>query len=58
MRKLVCKVMEGKERVALPFMTHPGIEEIGKRVVDAVTDGNVHFQAIKAVADKYHGLNS
>ena len=53
MRKLVCKVMEGKERVALPFMTHPGIEEIGKRVVDAVTDGNVHFQAIKAVADKY-----
>lgn len=50
---LVCKVLQSKQRMALPFMTHPGIEEIGKRVVDAVTDGEIHFQAIKTVADKY-----
>ena len=30
-------------------MTHPGIEMIGREVYDAVTDGRVHYEAIKAV---------
>ena len=38
---------------AVPIMTHPGIELIGKRVVDAVSDGRVHADAVKALADKY-----
>jgi uroporphyrinogen decarboxylase len=37
----------------MPIMTHPGIEMIGKRVIDAVTDGEVHFRAIKAIADTF-----
>lgn len=53
MKDLVYKILQSKQRIALPFITHPGIEDIGKHVVDAVTDGEVHFQAIKAVADKY-----
>ena len=34
-------------------MTHPGIDMTGKRVLDAVSNGNVHFEAIKALADHY-----
>lgn len=34
-------------------MTHPGIELIGKSVHDAVTNGQVHYEAIKALCDKY-----
>lgn len=41
------------ERRAVPIMTHPGIELIGKTVYEAVTDGKVHFEAIKALNDKY-----
>lgn len=38
---------------AVPIMTHPGIEMIGRRVVDAVTDGRVHADAVQAVAERY-----
>ena len=37
---------------AIPIMTHPGIELIGKTVRDAVTDGQVHYEAIKALYEK------
>lgn len=38
---------------AIPIMTHPGIEFTGHRVIDAVSDGQVHYESIKALADKY-----
>ena len=37
----------------MPIMTHPGIELIGKSVLEAVSDGNVQFEAIKALDQKY-----
>lgn len=40
--------------MSLPIMTHPGIELIGETVKRAVTDGEVHFRAIQAVAERYH----
>lgn len=49
----VQKIKESKVRAAIPIMTHPGIEMIGKRVFDAVTNGTVHYQAIAALAAKY-----
>ena len=48
------QIIEGNKRVAMPIMTHPGIEYVGKRVVDAVTDGNVHFSAIEAIVNKFN----
>lgn len=42
-------VIASPKRVAIPIMTHPGIEMIGKRVLDAVTDGGVHAEAIIAL---------
>lgn len=38
---------------AIPIMTHPGIEAIGKTVKDAVTDGKIHYEAVKYLADLY-----
>jgi uroporphyrinogen decarboxylase len=46
-------LMHQEIRPAMPIMTHPGIEMIGKKVIDAVTDGETHFRAIKAIADNY-----
>ncbi len=46
-------IIAQKEVVAIPIMTHPGIEMIGKTVRDAVKDGMVQYEAIKALADKY-----
>lgn len=46
-------VIATKERVALPIMTHPGIELIDKKVIEIVTDGKVQLEAIKALNDNY-----
>ena len=46
-------IIAGKNRVAIPIMTHPGIELIGKTVFDAVTNGDIHYQAIKTLDEKY-----
>ena len=53
MKKWIQEVMASPKRIALPIMTHPGIEYIGKSVREAVTDGEVHFAAIKALAERY-----
>ena len=34
-------------------MTHPGIELIGRTVLEAVTDGNIHADAICALNDRF-----
>lgn len=39
------------QRLAIPIMTHPGIEIIGKTVNDAVNDGQIHADAIVALAE-------
>lgn len=41
------------KRVAIPIMTHPGIELIGKQITDAVMDGEIHFRAIEALARRF-----
>jgi len=46
-------IISDKKRIAIPVMTHPGIELLGKTVLEAVTDGNIHFEAIKALDQKY-----
>lgn len=45
-------IASGKRR-AIPIMTHPGIELLGKTVRDAVTDGRVHFEAVRILAKDY-----
>lgn len=46
-------VIASPERIAVPIMTHPGIELMGKRVIDAVTDGQTHFEAVRALRQRF-----
>lgn len=40
---------DSSKTTAIPIMTHPGIELIGKKVVDVVKDGKLHYKAIEAL---------
>lgn len=51
-------ILASNKRLALPIMTHSGIELIGKKVIDAVTNGEVHAQAVCALSEKYPSVAS
>jgi uroporphyrinogen decarboxylase len=53
MKEWVSSVLGSEHRLAMPIMTHPGITMIRKNVIDAVTDSNIHFQAITAMNDHF-----
>jgi uroporphyrinogen decarboxylase len=46
-------VILSPERTAIPIMTHPGIELCGYKVLDAVKDGKIHFEAIRKLDEIY-----
>ena len=51
-------IINQKEVVNFPLMTNSGIELIGKKVIDAVTNGEVHYEAVKILAEKYPSIAS
>jgi uroporphyrinogen decarboxylase len=53
MNSWISRQISNKERIAIPVMTHPGIEMIGKKVIDAVQNGEVHARAIKKLNEVY-----
>ena len=53
MKKWITNVINNPKKIAIPVLTHPGIEMIGKTVLDAVTDGKVHAEAIIALNARY-----
>jgi uroporphyrinogen decarboxylase len=42
-----------QRRLAIPILTSPGIELIGHTLREAVTDGNIHAEAIKKLDELY-----
>ena len=54
MNKFIKQLLDSDKRIAIPIMTHPGIEAMGKKVFDAVTNGEVHYQAIRNVTETYN----
>ncbi|MDD6210181.1 MAG: uroporphyrinogen decarboxylase family protein [Bacteroidales bacterium] len=46
-------LMESNRLFAIPIMTHPGIDLIGKNVIDAVKSGKVHAEAVSALSKEY-----
>ncbi len=46
-------IIKSNRMVAVPIMTHPGIELIGDSVLSAVKDGAVHAKSIVALANRY-----
>jgi uroporphyrinogen decarboxylase len=53
MKEWVSFVMNSEKRLAIPIMTHPGIDLIGERVINAVTEANIHFRAINAMNEYF-----
>ena len=47
------EIMSSPLRAAVPVMTHPGIEMLGHNVKEAVCSGQIHFEAVKALCEKY-----
>ena len=52
MKEWITGVIQNHKTVAVPVMTHPGIELTGKSVREACCDGQTHFEAIKALAGR------
>lgn len=53
MKEWMDNLIRDKKVAAVPVMTHPGIELTGNTVLEACCNGDTHFKAIKALADKY-----
>ena len=53
MDEWVRSVLTSPRTLAIPLMTHPGIALTGRSVLDAVTSSRYHFEAVKALAEKY-----
>ncbi len=53
MKQWIADVIHSQRRIAIPIMTNPGIELTGKTVLEAVTDGNVHAEAIHALNARF-----
>ena len=53
MKEWMANAIQSRERLAIPIMTHPGIEICGQKVVNAVKDGQIHYEAIKRLNDIY-----
>jgi len=51
-------VLRSKERKAMPIMTYPGLEIVGKSIMEMVTRGEVQYHCIKALSDKYPTIAS
>lgn len=53
MKEWIRQQIVQEERIAIPIMTHPGIEMAGKKVIDALQYGEVHALAIKKLNEVY-----
>ena len=53
MKQFIDSILKSDKRLSMPVMTHPGIEALGYTVKQAVSDGNIQYEAIKYIADKY-----
>lgn len=53
MKKWIDSVLSSKATPALLFITHPGIEIISEKVINAVSNGHTHFEAVKAVSETF-----
>ena len=53
MENLVDLTLHATHRLAMPVMTHPGIELMGKTVRQAVSNGTLHYEAMHLLSDRY-----
>ncbi len=56
MKEFINRILQSSKVTALPVMTHPGIEAIGKTVREAVSSGEIHYKAIKYISEHFDTL--
>ncbi|MDD3321919.1 MAG: uroporphyrinogen decarboxylase family protein [Paludibacter sp.] len=54
MKQFIDQILQSSTVTAFPIMTHPGIEALGYTVKDAVTNGQIHFEAIKYISENFN----
>ena len=50
----ISSILQSNKRLAIPLMTHPGIELSGYKVIDAIKNGEIQYGAIKAIKEKFN----
>ena len=53
MTEWINAIISSEERKAMPIMTYPGLNILGKTVFEMVTDGEVQYESLKALSDRY-----
>ena len=53
MTQWVADIIRKPEVTAIPVMTHPGIEQNGHTVRQAVSDGRIHYEAVMTLARQF-----
>ena len=53
MKQWVADIIRQKDVTAIPVMTHPGIEQNGHTVREAVSNGRVHYEAVMKLTERY-----
>lgn len=56
MKQWVADIIHQKEVAAIPVMTHPGIEQNGNTVREAVSNGKVHADAVVKLTQNYRSV--
>ena len=56
MKQWVADIIHQKEVAAIPVMTHPGIEQNGNTVREAVSNGKVHADAVIKLTQNYRSV--
>jgi len=56
MQEWKTSILESGQRMAIPVMTYPGLSLTGKSIIQMVSDGEVQFQCVNALANRYHSL--
>lgn len=53
MKEWISDITAGKSRIAIPIMTHPGIEMMGRTIREALQSGDCHADAIVKLSSAY-----
>ena len=53
MTQWVADIIRQRKVAAIPVMTHPGIELNGHTVRQAVSNGNIHYEAVRTLAKQF-----
>lgn len=53
MKQWTADTIRQRKVAAVPVMTHPGIEQNGHTVREAVSDGRIHYEAVMTLARQY-----